>query len=297
MFPVLTAYGWSLAAVSVAAVLLLAVRMKRGGLRAWPLFAALCALLGAAGARGYYILTQNLLCGYPMFSFISFYPYEHAMCGAVLGVCLALWLGAHVTRQSAASVLDTAAPVGLALMALARAAEVFSDFGWGKVVEHPAMQRFPLSVLDMYDQWHWAVFMLESLFALLALVYVMRRRDLQPGVRFSLALLWWALPQVFCESFRAETLRWGFVRVQQVQCALFALAILLYWGRVRGAGRQVMTRKLAAFVLCVAVVVFVEFALDKLNAISNAALYMLMAADLLALGGMVQKIVATGNRA
>lgn len=297
MFPVLTAYGWSLAAASAAAAVLLAVRMKRSSLRAWPLFAVLCTLLGAAGARGYYILTQNLLCGYPMFSVISFYPYEHAMCGAVLGVCLALWLGARFTHQRVSLVLDAAAPVGLALMTLARAAEVFSDFGWGKVVEHPAMQRFPLSVLDMYDQWHWAVFMLESLFALLALLYVMRRHDPQPGVCFSLALLWWALPQVFCESFRAETLRWGFVRVQQVQCALFALAVLLYWGRVRGAGRQVMTRKLAAFVLCVAVVVFVEFALDKLNAIPNAALYALMAADLLALGCMVQKIVLDGNRA
>ena len=291
VFPVLTAYGWCLAAASAGAVLLLAAQMRKNGLCAWPLFALLCVLLGAAGARGYYILTQNLLCGYPMFGVVSFYPYEHAMCGAVLGVCLALWLSARMTRQSAASVLDTAAPVGLALVALARAAEVFSDFGWGKVTENPAMQRFPLSVMDMYDQWHWAVFMLESLFALLALAYVLRRRAVRPGVRFSLALLWWALPQVFCESFRAETLRWGFVRVQQVQCAVFALIIMLYWGCVRGMNRQAMARKLAAFVLCVGVVVFVEFALDKLNAISNAALYALMAADLLALGGMVQKIV------
>ncbi|MBR5559826.1 MAG: prolipoprotein diacylglyceryl transferase [Clostridia bacterium] len=297
MFSVLTAYGWSVVGAVVMAVLLLAAAMKRSGVRAWPVFAALCVLLGAAGARGYYILTQNVLCGYPMFGVVSFYPYEHAMCGAVLGVCLALLLGAKVTRQKAAAVLDAAVPAGLVMIALARAAEAFSDFGWGKVVENPAMQRFPLSVMDMYDQWHWAVFMLESVFALLALVYVMRVRCAREGERFSLALLWWAIPQIFCESFRVETLRWGFVRVQQAQCAVFVLALLLYWGRACGMSRQAMARRLAAFALSVGVVVFVEFGLDKINAIPNAALYALMAADLLALGVMVQKIVPSGNRA
>ncbi len=271
--------------------LLLAAAMKQSGLRAWPVLAVLCVLLGAAGARGYYILTQNVLCGYPMFGVVSFYPYEHAMCGAVLGVCFALCLGAWFTRQKAAAVLDAAVPAGLVMIMLARAAEVFSDFGWGKVVESPAMQRFPLSVMDMYDQWHWAVFMLESVLALLALVYVMRVRCARAGVRFSLALLWWALPQVFCESFRVETIRWGFVRVQQVQCAAFALALMLVWGRVRGMKRAALAKRLAAFALGIGVVAFVEFGLDKINAIPNAALYALMAAALFVLGCMVQKIV------
>ena len=43
------------------------------------------------------------------------------------------------------------------------------------------------------------------------------------------------MAQIFCESLRAETLRWGFVRVQQVQCAVFALAVLAI-GAACGAG-------------------------------------------------------------
>lgn len=291
MFSGLTAYGWSMIGAMVFSALMFAAAMKRRNLHGWPSVAALGAVLGAVCARAYYILTQNIVCGYPMFSVVSFYPYEHAMCGAVIGVMAALWLGARMTRQHAGRVLDAAAPAGLLLIALARAAECFSDFGWGAVVEDGAWQRMPFAAMDLYGQWHWAVFMLESLFALLALGYVMRMRGRQDGVRFSLALLWWAVPQIFCESFRVETLRWGFVRVQQVQCAMFALALMLYWGRVRGIRKAAFAKRLCMFALCIGAMVFVEYALDKVNALPNAALYALMAVALGVMGVMVQKIV------
>ena len=183
------------------------------------------------------------------------------------------------------------APAGLLMICIARFGETFSDFGWGTVVESGTWQRMPFAVMDFYDQWHWAVFMLEGALTAAVLVYILCRKEKTPGLAFSLALLWWAMTQVFCESFRAETLRWGFVRVQQVQCAVFALAIMLYWARARGMNRRETARKLMLFAVCVCVVAFVEFALDKLNDIPNAVLYALMAGDLLALGGMVQKIM------
>ena len=123
--------------------------------------------------------------------------------------------------------------------------------------------------------------MLESLFALLALLYVMRRRDLQPGVRFSLALLWWALPQVFCESFRAETLRWGFVRVEQLLCGLLMLGLLVY-GCMRMSGQLTAVRRFwraGAAVLALVCVGLLEYALDK-TGIPVPVCYVLMIAVL-----------------
>lgn len=290
MFPMLSGYGVSLLAGAILSVLLLFVRMRKARLKAPVLCGALCAALGVAGARGYFILMQNVLGGYPMYGgVVSLYPYEHAMCGAVIGVCAGVWLCARLTRQKPLRMLDAMAPAGLLMICVARFGECFSDFGWGTVVEAAGWQRMPFAVMDMYDQWHWAVFTLEGALAAAVLVYILCRKEKTPGVAFSLALLWWAMTQVFCESFRAETLRWGFVRVQQAQCAVFALALMLIWGR--GMNRKAMLRRLALFALCVGVVVFVEFALDKLNDIPNAALYALMAADLFVLGGMVQKIV------
>lgn len=291
MFPAWTPYGYCLLVICAVSALMFAASMRVYKLRAWPVLAALCVLLGAAGARGYYILTQNLLCGYPMFDVVSFYPYEHAMCGAVIGVIAALWLGAKITRQSAGRVLDAAALVGLILIAFARMTESLSDFGWGAVVEQAMWQRMPFAVLDMYGQWHWAVFFLEAALALAAYIWTARCDCMREGQRFSIALLWWSAGQVFCESFRVETIRWGFVRVQQVQCAVLALALLLVWSRMHGMKRAALARRLGAFALCIGAVAFVEFALDKLDAIPNAVLYALMAAALGVMGSLVQKIV------
>lgn len=291
MFPALTPYGYCLLVICAVSALMLAASMRVNKLRAWPVFAVLCALLGAVGARGYYILTQNVLCGYPMFSFVSFYPYEHAMCGAVIGVMAALWLGAKITRQSAGRVLDAAAQVGLILIAFARMAEYLSDFGWGAVVEQMMWQRVPFAVMDMFGQWHWAVFTLEAALACAAYIWTLRCECMREGQRFSVALLWWSAGQIFCESFRVETIRWGFVRVQQVQCAVFVLVLLLVWSRMHGMRRAALAKQLGIFAFCIGVVAFVEFALDKLDAIPNAALYVLMATALGVMGSRSQKIV------
>ena len=69
------------------------------------------------------------------------------------------------------------------------------------------------------------------------------------------------IEQTAAPDFRAETLRWGFVRVQQVQCAVMMLCVLmLRTGRRRG---HVPAGAWAAFVFGAAAVVLMEFALDK----------------------------------
>lgn len=297
MVSVLGGYGMSLLLGGLLAMGMLAVQMKRTGLKAPLLCGVFSMVLGAAGARGYFILTQNLLGGYPMYGgIVSFYPYEHAMCGAVIGVCAGCGLYAALLKQKAAAVLDAMAPAGLIMIVAARLGEFFSDFGWGTVVSSSTWQRVPFAVMDMYEQWHWAVFVLEAALAAAVLTAVLCSRQGEPGTRFTLALLWWSLGQIFCESFRSETLRWGFVRVQQLQCAVFVLALLLLWSRVRGIKRPALARQLAVFAAGVGVVVFAEFALDKLNDIPNAALYVLMAAALTFMGCAVQKIVLDKKR-
>lgn len=285
----LTAYGQALLVAVAGSALLLAVMMRHSGLHAALQTVLLCILLGVMGARAYYILTVNLLGGYPMYGgLLSRYPYEHAMCGAVLGVCLALALSARLSLQSTACLLDAAAPAGLVMIALARFAEGLSDFGWGAVAQQALWQRAPLCVQDLFGQWHWSVFVLEGVLALVVLALVTRGRKQAAGLRFSLALLWWSVTQIFCESFRVETIRWGFVRVQQVQCALFALGVLLVWNGRRGIGVRQLLRQLALFAACTGVVIFAEFALDKLNMLPNAVLYAMMAAALLGMGLLAQ---------
>ena len=235
----LSTYGLALCAavlLSCGALVLCCARTGLGA-RCGVLTALLAVPLCIVCARGYYLLMNNVIGGaILMGGLISFYPYENAMCGAVLGAMLAAVLTARLTGERPARLLDTLAPAGLLMIALARAAEVFSDFGWGQVIENPTLCFFPVAAQDMFGQWHGAIFMLESVLALAVLAAVLLRRRSAPGGRFAFALVFWSMTQIFCESLRAETLRWGFVRVQQVQCAVFALAVLAI-GSVRAGLR------------------------------------------------------------
>lgn len=282
-------YGAYWLAICAAALASLAV--LRSGLRgagfargAFWVMAALSVALGALGARGYYLLAHDALRGYPVGALLSAQPYAHAMCGAVLGVLAAAALTARLTHRPTGALLDAATPAGLTMIALARAAELLADFGWGQVIEPEALRRFPIGVRDAFGAWRYAVFLLEALCAAGVLAYALRGR----AGRFSTALTLWAATQIVCESLRAETLRWGFVRVQQVQCALLMLAVLAR--RTRHGGRRIAA-SWAAFMCGALAVAAMEFALDKGNW-PRAACYAGMTA---AAAGMAAAVRAAGR--
>ena len=257
-----------------------------------PVLAALCVLAGAVMGRLYLHVAKYVVngMGFWGYTLLSDRPYEYAACGTALGVMLAGFLTAKLTKQKAWKMLDALAPAALLALAVARFGEHFSDFGWGQVLVNPIWQRFPFAVQDMYDQWHVAAYMLEAVMALAVGAFALRVKTKQPGERFLRALLWWAAAQVLCESLRAETIRWGFVRVQQLQCAVFMLGVLLT--NAKRAGRLKLAGKAAGmFFVGIAVLVFVEYALDKLEFIPVLALYGLMAAALAFMG-----VIAEGQR-
>lgn len=279
-------YAVLLAASAVlSCAVLIAVCAKAGpGARRGAVMALLCVPLCPVGARGYYLLMNNVIGGSIwMGGLVSPYPYEHAMCGAVLGAMLAAVLAACLTGARAAELLDALAPAGLLMIALARFAEGYADFGWGQVISDPALCFFPVAAKDMFGQWHAAVFMLEGLMALAVLAALLLARENRTGVRFAFALVCWSMTQIFCESLRAETLRWGFVRVQQVQCAVFALAVLA----VGSVKEQLRGKRLAlpwaVYLIGVAAVVDLEYALDKLP-MPRSLDYVLMACVLAVMG-------------
>ena len=225
----------------------------------------LCALLfGALGARLYYIVCYHLpgagMGGRP---FVSDRPYEYAACGAVLGVMAGCAMGARFSRLKAGKALDILAPWALAALALERISEVFADFAWGGEILDEKWQFFPIALRDEYGYYYGAVNLLEAAAALAVLLAFLRPRQLRDGSRFALALLWWSMGQILCESLREETLRWGFVRVQQIQCAVFGAAVIL-WAlkHVKSKARAFIP---AIYLAGVGAVIALEFALDRLS--------------------------------
>lgn len=280
-------YGLFLIAAVAVGCAVFYLMAKRGGIKPQtvPLLAALAVMLGAVCGRLYLHVAKYAVngMGFWGYTLLSSRPYEYAACGTVLGVMLAGFVTAKLTKQKAWHVLDALAPAALFALAAARFGEHFSDFGWGQVLVSPIWQRFPFAVQDMYEQWHLAAYMLEGVMALAVGAFVLRVKTEREGDRFLRALLWWAATQILCESLRAETIRWGFVRVQQLQCAVFMLGVLLTnakrSGRMKQAGKAV-----GLFLIGIGALVFVEYALDKLEFIPVLALYGLMAAALAFMG-------------
>lgn len=300
-----TSYGMVLLAGWVAACALgvWSFRREKLPMLTWALTAVLGLVLGALGARCYYIFTHDVL-GYGFYgSFLRAEPYYHAFCGAVLGVMLAAVLAGLAARVKIARVMEALTLPGLLMIAVARFAETLSDFGWGQIIETEWMLRFPMGVQDpMWQEWHFAVFNLEGLCALVigAVLLLDGRRGGKhrlKGLQFPTALVWWAMTQVFCESFRVETIKWGFVRVQQVQCAVFAAAVLLVYTvkRCRAVPKRYAVTSWVTFVACVGVVVFLEFAIDKCPW-PTWVNYVAMVLTLGAMGWSVQRMLPMGQR-
>lgn len=288
-----SAYLLSLAAALILGAACFILSARRAGARAGAALRALglALALGLVGARLLYFLARApyLLPMYGPGRLLVTPPTDMAFAGAVLGLLLAGRLAALGETQSPHRWLDLLSPAALLTLVVARLGEWFVDFGQGNYVENPAFHFFPLAVSNEWDEWYWAVFVLEALLALLILIVSLRKG--RPGARWQRALTLLLLSLILTDSLRADTLRWGFVRVHQLIAALGLAALLVYY--LSGIGRGRVWRFLG-FVLGIALIIGIEFALDKWLQMPNWALYIAM---VLVLGGLGLLIADTARKA
>ena len=191
--------------------------------------------------------------------------YELSYYGGVAGVTLAVWLSARILGLNGKETLNAFAPMGAFMAAMARFAEGFLGMiGVGAWMEEGIF--FPVTVEFVYDEsyseFYLAVFMLESLFSLIAMVLCLRHRD-DPD-RFLRTSFYLCLPQIFCESLRAQSIKWLFVRSEQLFCFLFCEGVLIWYGIRKKGNPPFLKRFGAALVglLVCGLIITAEFALD-----------------------------------
>ena len=228
------------------------------------------SVLGIIGSKLFYLSVRGtyLLPTYGWQAMVRLRWNEFAMSGAVIGVLGGLFVAARISGNGFRPLLNAFAPAGLLLIALSRFFEYFVDFGLGRYVENSMWKFFPYAVVNEYGEWFQAIFMMEGFVALIAFVVVFKLSAFPFWPGGKLALVLWALPQIFFESFRNESLRWGFVRIQQVACAAFVLLVMIDSAtRLRKQNEQFAQTfwSFGLFFSGVAMCVFVEFALDKMN--------------------------------
>lgn len=181
--------------------------------------------------------------------------------GALLGIVLAIGLSAKLCHSDAMPLMDLFAPALLLLLAFSRFAEGLWFMGFGRFVEMEEHMFFPLSIFDAsYESWLYAVFMAEAAYALLCGILLLAFGKRQQ--MFSALILYSAMQMIFESMRQDEILRWGFVLCNQVFSLLILLGILLYYLLWRKASIGQWLLSLTIFLLCIGVIVVMEFALE-----------------------------------
>lgn len=271
----------------------LAFRLGKRAMKPWSAALALplSILLGAILGKLFYVglLFQKVWPRFGAEALLRLKAAEFSFFGGGVGVILALALTAKLTGQKIKPFLSAFAPCGALLAAGFRAAEYFHGMlGAGSYMESSAFTRFPFAVANQWGEWHLAVFTLETLAALIiSLFFALRKREeLIPGLRMERVIFYLCMTQIFFESLRNQCMRWGFVRIEQVLCGAIVVGLIVY-GCFQIKGLKGMKRFWPALcsLLCIAILVLVEFGLDKFN-FSTVFWYGVMIAVLCGFGAL-----------
>ena len=246
------------------------------------LAAVLAVPLGLLGARAFYVVAR-----WSLFAEIGFHNFFRsaeedyaywgsangaAFWGAAGGVALAAFCTAKLTRWKTSALLDAFAPGAALALALSRFGEFSIGEGIGPDVSVEGLRFFPIAVVNEWEEWKYAVFLLEGIVALIIFrVLLARGGALKEGYKARLFLVLFCSSQILLESLRRDNfLRWLFVRVSQLT-AVIVLAFLILFAILRRAKKPAAERMpmkqvavcCAVFLLLVGAMIILEFALDK----------------------------------
>lgn len=292
--------------IAVALGLLLIYReQKKNGLRAdtTEIFALLSLPLALIGARLIYCLCRiGLYMEMGFANVLRLWDGGYSLMGAALGVVTAALLTAKITKQKAAKILDAIAPPAALVIALCRFAELASGEGVGMEVTIPFFQRFPFAVSNEWEEWYWAIFMLEGVGAwIISLALQSKKIPAAPGSKAKMFVVLFCSSQIFFEMLREDgylRLQVFFMRLTQLGAMLTLVALMIaaviQWARMpkgqrMGKGRMMLLW--AIFIACAGINIWMQFAIQKSAYLPVWFCYGVMGLTCLAFGFISYQVV------
>ncbi len=243
------------------ALALTAWSMKKAGLKqgtaSWfaMLAVPLCFLLARAG---YCLFIIDQIIGNEDFGMIfRVQDGGFLLWGALAGGLLAAWITGKITRQRTGRIADCAIVAACLLIAAGRliCGLIFKDQGIGMALadwfdtewtdpeeaelanrfslfaleDFSCFERLPFAIRNYYDEWCWAIFVPEAIWAI-AMAVITGRCRREAGGRTVLFVILYSCGQIVLEAMlRGEVLHlpWlGFVRANQVLCAIALVTVI-----------------------------------------------------------------------
>ena len=240
---------------------LTAFRMRKAGLKketaSW--FALLAIPLCFACARlGYFLLRFDEMAEDKVFSLLfRVTDGGFLLWGALGGGLLAAWLTGKITKQPAGRIMDSAVVGACLLIAAGRIicglifnnqgigfpldswfdlewmdpeeAEFANRFSLFALEDYSFFERLPFAVQNYYEEWCWAIFVPEAIWAC-AMAWITSRCNRRDGGRTILFLILYSCGQIVLEAMLKGAVihlpRLGFVRANQVICAVVLVAVI-----------------------------------------------------------------------
>ena len=253
-------------AAFVLFVVLNLLHSDRRGAAAAAVSFPLCAVLGFIFAKLFYVLLMesgNIIAWGEWDALFSMEPAHFCFTGGAVGAWLGVLLAAKITGyKPAGKLLDRFALPGALLIAGLRMAEIeLGSLGTGRYIDTPADSSFLiLAVYNRYGEPHVAVFVWEAVAAAVIGLLSLRSESNRPGQRFETAVFRLCTCQILLENIRSRALSWGFVRVEQLLCAVILMSLVLL-ACARSTKKQGAVRFLPALYLflCIAAIIGIEF--------------------------------------
>ena len=166
-------YIWMLGSALICTGLytFLSIKLK-GHVRLSLITLVLSTVLGTVCAKLVYYLTQIdfMIANGWLQSLVNPDPAEWCFFGGAIGVGAGAYLAAKMLHVKPSAALDAFAPAGALMAALSRFGGYFLQdamIGLGEYLEDPALCFFPLAVVNEWEEYYLAVFMIEGACALL----------------------------------------------------------------------------------------------------------------------------------
>ncbi len=227
LFGLIPIYGLLIAGAMAFGVYLCSRQEDRLGLpRDTAIDFALWVLPAAiVGARLYYVAFQWPMYASDPLRILHVWEGGLAIYGGVIGGAIAALVFSRVKKGSFASLADMAAPGLILGQAIGRWGNYVNQEAYGRLIENPALQFFPLAVF-VEGEWHMATFFYESLWDFIGffILWLNRKRVKVRGNLFLGYLCWYGLGRAVIEGWRMDSLMWGPVRVSQALSVLLCAA-------------------------------------------------------------------------
>ena len=226
LFGVISIYGLLIACAMAVSVFLCSRQEKRLGLpKDLTYDLALWVIpAGVIGARLYYVAFQWDMYRQNPLSILYIWEGGLAIYGGVIGGTLAVFAFSRIRKVPFGKLADMIAPALILSQAIGRWGNYFNGEAYGRLIENPALQWFPLAV-NVDGAWHMATFFYESVWDLLGflVLWLTRKKITRPGNLFLLYLVWYGLGRAFIEGLRTDSLMFGPFRVSQFLSVLLCL--------------------------------------------------------------------------